>query len=49
LEGSSRTSQQLANTILKIILEEVLGYKHVVIKFEEGNIDAEAVVRRVSG
>ncbi|XP_064640093.1 uncharacterized protein LOC135495414 isoform X1 [Lineus longissimus] len=49
LEGSTRTSHQLANTILKILLEEVLGYKWVNIKVEEGNINAEAVVRRVSG
>ena len=49
IEGSSRKSHQLANTILKILLVEVLGYEHVAIRVMEDNINAEKVVDRVAG
>ncbi|XP_074645062.1 uncharacterized protein LOC141914425 [Tubulanus polymorphus] len=49
LESSTRTSHLLANSVLKILLEEVVGYAEVYIATVADSINATKVMNRIAG
>ena len=46
---SDRASHQLVSHILKIILQEVLGYQDVQLKHGYNDMNATNILRRLSG
>lgn len=48
IEGSDRESQNITNFVLKIILEELVGYSHIEINYQTGTLfDTSSVLRRL--
>ncbi len=49
IESSDRVSHQLASHILKILLEEVLGYDHVQLRSGYNSLNATEILNRLAG
>ncbi|KAK3589102.1 hypothetical protein CHS0354_017444 [Potamilus streckersoni] len=49
LESSQRTSHAIVNHILKILLEEVIGYEDVTIREKQDTMNFTAILNRLSG
>ena len=49
LSYSRRTSQQVSTHVLRILLEEVLGYEDVVLVSDESGLSVEKALQKLTG